>query len=54
MEDYTCEICDKDFTSTWSDEEADKEAEELFGCSKEDWKGGFMIVCDSCFKKRTL
>ena len=47
-ETYTCSICKGVFEKGWSDEEALKETEEIFGdvpieeCD---------IVCDDCFKE---
>lgn len=45
---YICDACRKEFDSDWSDEEAMKEANELWG----DLLGKDpAIICDDCFQK---
>ena len=47
--EFKCANCNGIFDKGWSDEEADKEAEDYFGKPKEDWRDGAAIVCDDCF-----
>jgi len=48
---YECKNCGKDFESDWSDEEAIKESEDLFGVKNANENHDIVIVCDDCFKK---
>lgn len=45
---YTCSMCGETYEKEWSDEEADKECEELFGVTKADVACD--VVCDDCFQ----
>ena len=49
--EYKCAMCGEINTKGWRDEEAHKEATEIFGAPPEDWKTGQAIVCDDCFQK---
>lgn len=51
MKTYKCDMCQNTYEECWSDEEAEKEAEEIFGKKPKDWKCGRSIVCDDCFEK---
>lgn len=47
---YKCDSCGEVFEKGWSDEEAEKEADDLFpGLKVEDRA----VVCDDCFKRMT-
>ncbi len=48
---YICELCKKEFEKAITDEEANKEAEELFGVKEASNRADMAIVCDDCFKK---
>lgn len=48
---YKCDICKGVFEDGWSAEEAEKEAQDIFGKPSKDWQGGRSIVCDDCFNK---
>ena len=45
----TCEICNRTFESSWSDEEAIIEATKNFGSPPPPGKG--VTVCESCYQK---
>ena len=47
---YTCSMCGGVFESTWTPEERDAEAEEIFGKHPKDWKDESVSVCDDCFR----
>lgn len=47
----TCAQCQKVFQSSWSDEEAKKEAEEIFGKHPDDWNDEQVVICDDCFQR---
>ena len=47
---YTCEECGGTFDSIRSDEEAEREAENLWGVKDAASNPGMAIVCDECFK----
>lgn len=49
---YTCKACGNTYEKGWDDEEADKEAQQMFGtvnASKNPEEN--VIICDYCFKK---
>lgn len=48
---YTCAMCHNTYEKDWSDEEALKEAENIFGKPVKDWKCSAEIICDDCFNK---
>jgi hypothetical protein len=55
-EKFTCDICHNTYNKGWTDEEAAKEAKEIWGALLE--KGfvkpeNFGVVCDDCFNNRT-
>mgnify|MGYP000971066134 FL=1 len=52
--EFKCAVCKEIYTKSWTDEEANKEAVELFGSPKEDWQSGYAVVCDDCFKKLNI
>jgi hypothetical protein len=46
---YKCEMCEQEFESTWSDEEAAQELKDNFG---DGWKiEDCSVICDDCYKK---
>lgn len=47
---YTCAQCGKTFDSEWTDEEAEAEAQNLFGVENASKHPGMEIVCDGCFE----
>ena len=49
---YTCEACGETYEKSWSDAEANKEAQQIFGTvnASEDLENN-AIICDICFKK---
>ena len=49
--EYQCENCKEVFTKTWTDEEAEAEANSLWG--EELLKGNPAVVCDDCFYDMT-
>lgn len=52
-DEYQCAECNEIFKKGWSDKEADKEAEELWGIKNASDKVGksMVVICDVCFKK---
>lgn len=46
---FTCALCQREFTNTWSEDEARAEAEELWG--KQVMEHPTDVVCDSCFER---
>jgi DNA-directed RNA polymerase subunit RPC12/RpoP len=53
-ESYRCSVCGGEFKKGRSDEEADAEAERIFGTEKASEAPGQAIVCDVCFKKLNI
>ena len=52
MDSYTCELCHETFEKGWTDEEANAEAQELFGTPQaSEHPKDMAIVCDDCFHK---
>lgn len=49
-ETYACQICEKDFPKTWTDDEAEKEFMENFG-RKPTEKERTEVMCDDCYEK---
>lgn len=49
--EFKCAMCGEIYTKDWSEEEAKKEAETIFGKPIEDWNGGAAVICDDCFNK---
>jgi len=49
--EYKCGHCGGVFEQGWTDEEAKKEATDIFGKNPDDWNDGAVIVCDDCFQK---
>ena len=49
--EYQCAMCRKIYTKGWSDEEARRECEAVWGSQPEDIPGGFNQVCDDCWKE---
>jgi hypothetical protein len=49
--EYRCEMCGESFQKGRSDEEANKEAEEIFGTPNASEDPNMAIVCDDCFNK---
>ena len=50
-EKYQCANCKRFFVSGWRDEDAKKQAKDIFGKGPDDWKVGYALVCDDCFKE---
>ena len=48
--EYRCDNCNKVYQKGWSNVEAEKEAEDIFGKAPIDWVSGIAIICDDCFK----
>lgn len=46
---YTCEACGIKFVSEWSNEEAEKEAESMWG--KGIMKKNPALVCENCYQR---
>ncbi len=47
-DEYQCELCNKTYKKGWTDEEAIKESQEIFGeYSQED----LAVICDDCWQK---
>lgn len=49
--EYECGHCHEVYEKGWSDEEAEKEAQDTFGKPSEEWVGGKVTVCDDCYQK---
>lgn len=49
--EFQCAMCKGIFEKGWSDEEAEKEAEELWGKKTSISDPRMVIVCDNCFQK---
>lgn len=49
--EYRCNYCGKVFESDWSDEDAFREAELLFGSRPDEWNEPYAVVCDDCFQE---
>ena len=49
--EYKCAICSGVFKKGWTDEEANKEAKELWGVDNTNENENMSIVCDYCFHK---
>ena len=47
VNEYKCAKCENVFEKGWSDEEADKEREAMWGVPQSDC----VLVCDTCYKK---
>ena len=48
---YECAVCHNTYEKGWSDEEALKEAADIFAKPVKDWECNAAIVCDDCFNK---
>ena len=48
--EYKCAICGGEYTKGWSDEEAEKESNDIWGKIPEEEKA---VICDDCFNQRT-
>ncbi len=48
---YQCEKCGGVFKKVWSDDLANKEAEELWGVKNASENEDMARICDDCFKK---
>lgn len=48
--EYRCANCNKVYQYGWSEEEANKEAETIFGKHPDDWLDDKVVVCDDCFR----
>lgn len=46
---YICEVCKETFIKGQSDEEANKEAEELWGVKNASENQNMGVVCDDCY-----
>ncbi len=50
---YKCAKCREEFESDWSEDEANAEALELWGCEYANTHAGMQVVCDDCFQAMT-
>jgi len=50
---YQCAICGGIFNKIRSDEEANKEAEEIWGVENASESDEMVRICDDCFNRRT-
>lgn len=50
---FVCCNCGKEYEESWTTEEAEKEAEELWGVKNASEAIGFDVICDDCFNVRT-
>lgn len=48
--EFRCEMCKGVFKKGWSDEDAEKEAGQIFGKPVSEWNGGGVLLCDDCFE----
>ena len=49
--EYKCANCGEANEKGWTDEEAEKEAENAFGKPVSEWNDTPVLVCDDCYKK---
>ena len=47
---YTCALCNGVFQAAWNDDEANREAKEIWGVDRASESDDFTVVCDSCFQ----
>ena len=50
MGTYKCANCGGVFKEGWTEEDAKKEAETMFGKPVDDWKEDGVVVCDDCYQ----
>lgn len=50
---FTCSICGETYDKLWSDDEANKEAEELWGVENASINDDMAVICDDCWNNRT-
>lgn len=48
---YRCAACGGSFNASWSDEEANAEAEKFWGVTKAKEDARMVVVCDDCFQR---
>ena len=48
---YFCEECEGTFETGWTDEEANEEAERLWGVTNASENNGMAQICEDCFQK---
>jgi D-mannonate dehydratase len=51
--EYQCAICGGIFRKGRTDEEAEKEAENIWGVKNASTSNGMVVICDGCFNTRT-
>ena len=51
--EYQCAICGGIFKKGRTDEEAEKEAENIWGVKHASTSNHMVIICDGCFNRRT-
>ena len=54
IEEYTCSLCKETFDKEWSDEEANKECEEIWGVKNASTDDRMVVVCDECYKMMNI
>jgi len=52
--EYQCAICGGIFKKGRTDEEAEKEAENIWGVKNASTSNRMVVICDGCFNRRTL
>lgn len=52
MDTFTCAICGGTFAKGWSDEEANAEAQGIFGVDNASKSQEMAVICDDCFNHR--
>lgn len=52
-DEYKCASCKNIYKNEWSDEEANKEAKDIWGVDNASNNEGMEVICDHCFNHRT-
>jgi hypothetical protein len=50
MSKFTCGVCGGEFEDSWTEEEANAEASELWGIEKASESSDMTVVCDDCYQ----
>lgn len=50
-DEFQCECCKEIFKKGWSDDEANEEAQTIWGTELDEENGGQAIICEDCFKE---
>ncbi len=48
---FTCGECHETFEKEWADDEANKQAEDLFGVTDASDHPGMAVVCSDCYRE---